>query len=442
MKNILLSLAFLSPLLAETPSSDISSDQAHYDGDALILKGHVQVKHDLGTLKADEAVLNKGKSALEFSTIELEDQVSIFFEEQGNLFSEKAFFDLQTLTGTISSKEYPMIYKGKDYDLFCKTMDLTLKEEEHRYALEHLTANQDVQIESRTGFTINCDRASYEEDELIASGKTPCTLTHEEDKVLARTVIFDIETSLLTLEDPKGSLSSPFFPDDPERNCNFSAKLLIWDHNLDLLTLKRSISIQDPAFGTLLGKDLFSLKQRKLFGKRALQTIETQGETTLITNENETLTNYGTMKLDRDELFITCDNPPGKRLKYEKEDLLLFADSARIEYAFQGLEMKPHTIYLDGNVQILSHDLSKPLRRGIADHILHDPIAQETHLIADEGNHVLFWDEEKKLSLSAPEILIQHGEEDLVKGLGTVRFTFTEEEGKKIDELFHHKEDK
>ena len=81
---------------------------------------------------------------------------------------------------------------------------------------------------------------------------------------------------------------------------------------------------------------------------------------------------------------------------------------------------------------------NKPLRKGIADHILHDPIAQETHLIADEGNHVLFWDEEKKLFLSAPEILIQHGEEDLVKGLGTVRFTFTEEEGKKIDELFHH----
>lgn len=442
MKNTLLLLAFLSPLLAEIPSSDISSDHAHYDGEALVLKGHVQVEHELGILKADEAILNKGKSALEFSTIQLEDQVSIFFEEQGNLYSEKAFFDLQTLSGTISSKEYPVIYKGKDYDLFCKTMDLTLKEEENRYTLENLTANQDVQIESRTGFTINCDQACYEDDELIASGKTPCALTHDEDKVLAQTVTYDLKTSLLTLEDPKGSLSSLFFPDNPERNCHFSAKLLIWDHNLDLLTLKRDISIQDPAFGTLQGKDLFSLKQRKLFGKRTLQTIETQGETTLITNENEALTNYGTMKLDRDELFITCDNPPGKRLKYEKEDLLLYADSARIEYAFQGLEMKPHAIYLDGNVQILSHDLSKPLRKGIADHILHDPIVKETHLIADEGNHVLFWDEEKKLSLSAPEILIQHGEEDLVKGLGTVRFTFTEEEGKKIDELFEFTREK
>lgn len=442
MKNTLLLLAFLSPLLAEIPSSDISSDHAHYDGDALILKGHVQMEHDLGILKAEQAILNKGEPSLEFSTIELEDQVSIFFEEQGNLFSEKAFFDLQTLSGTISSKEYPVIYKGRDYNLFCKTMELTLKKEKQRYRLENLTANQDVHIESQTGFRINCDRATYKGEELIATGETPCVLTHEEDRVLAQTVHYDLESSLVTLEDPKGTLSSLFFPEDPERNCTFSSSLLIWDHHLDLLTLKRNISIQDPAFGTLLGKDLFSLKQRKLFGKRTLQSIETQGETTLITNEHETLTNYGTMKLNRDELFVTCDNPEGKRLKYEKEDLLLYADRARIEYAFQGLEMKPHAIYLDGNVQILSHDLSRPLRKGIADHIFHNPIADETHLIADEGNHVLFWDDEKKLSLSASEILIEHGEEDLVKGLGTVRFTFTEEEGKKIDELFHPKEDK
>ena len=49
---------------------------------------------------------------------------------------------------------------------------------------------------------------------------------------------------------------------------------------------------------------------------------------------------------------------------------------------------------------------------------------------------VLFWDEEKKYALSAPEILINHQEEDLVKGIGTVRFFFTEEEGKRIEEFF------
>jgi|JI10StandDraft_1071094.scaffolds.fasta_scaffold02736_17 hypothetical protein len=208
----------------------------------------------------------------------------------------------------------------------------------------------------------------------------------------------------------------------------------------DTLVLSGHVQL-DHDFGTLLGDNVFSLKQRKLFGKHTLQSIETEGKTILITHENASFTNYGTMKLDRDELFMTCDNPIGKQLKYEKDTLLLYADSARIEYALQGFEMKPHAIYLDGNVKILSHNLSYPLKKGLADHIFHNPIEQKTHLTGDEGKQVLFWDEEKKLSLSAPEILIEHGKEDLVKGVGTVRFTFTEEEGKKMNELLYHKKD-
>ena len=64
----------------------------------------------------------------------------------------------------------------------------------------------------------------------------------------------------------------------------------------------------------------------------------------------------------------------------------------------------------------------------------------QTKLLADGDHTVLFWDEEKKLELSAPEILItQEEEEEVVKGIGTVRFTFTEEEGMRIDGLFPHK---
>ena len=117
MKSTLLLLAFLSPLIAEIPSSDVSSDAATFDGDAIVLSGHVQVDHNLGTLKAQRATLNKKETSLEFSTIELEDKVSIFFEPYGNLYSEKAFFDLETLSGTISSKNYPVIYKNQVADL-------------------------------------------------------------------------------------------------------------------------------------------------------------------------------------------------------------------------------------------------------------------------------------------------------------------------------------
>ena len=438
MNSLLLLLTALTPLLAEIPpydiSSDLSSDTASYDGEVLVLKGNVTLDHDLGQMEAQVATLTKGGPSLEFSTIFLQKNVSIFFENQGKLFSDQAFLDFQTLKGTISSSDYPVIYKGEELDLFCTKIDLALKHDGPNFEISTLTAKEEVHIDYQKDFHIDCDKALYENDTLTATGN--CYCTHFDDTTIAKKITMDLKTNLLALEAPKGKLSSLFFPDDPDRKCQFASHLLIWDHQNDLLTLTGGVVIHDPLLGTLVGEDIFSLKQRKHFGKRMVQSIETEGKTILSSNDSETLTSYGTLKIDRDELLLTCTSPPDKQLIYEKEDLLLFADTARIEYSFQGLELKPHAIYLDGNVQIFSHDISRPLRKGIADHIIYDPTSKQTHLLADPGNHVLFWDDEKKLSLSAPEILIEHdGEEEIVKGIGVVHFTFTEEEGKRIEEL-------
>ncbi len=445
MNGWLILLTSMAPLLAEIPpydiSSDLSSDTASYNGDVLVLKGNVTLDHDLGQMKAQVATLKKGEPTLEFSTISLQKEVSIFFENQGKIFSEEAFLDFQTLTGTISSNDYPVIYKGEEINLFCKEIDLALRHESPNFEISSITAKEEVHIDYQNDFHIDCDKALYENDTLVATGNDFCYLNHLDDTAVAKKITLDLKTDLLTLEAPNGKLSSIFFPDDPNRKCQFASRLLTWDHQNDLLTLKGGVVIHDPLFGTLIGEDIFSLKQRKHFGKRVIQSIETEGKTILSSNNSETLTSYGTLKIDRDELSLTCMSPPDKQLIYEKDDLLLYADSARIEYSFQGLEIKPHAIYLDGNVQIFSHDISHPLRKGIADHIIHYPLSKQTHLLADVGNHVLFWDDEKNLSLSAPEILIEHdGEEEVVKGIGTVHFTFTEEEGKRIEELLPRKE--
>ena len=447
MNHWLILLTTLSPLLSDIPpydiSSDLSSDAATYDGDVLVMKGNVTLDHDLGQMKAEIATLNKGEPTLEFSSILLQKEVSIFFESQGKLFSDQAFFDFQTLTGEVSSNDYPVIYNGKDLDLFCRKINLSLNRKGETFEISNLTAHKDVHIDYQTDFHIDCEMALYEDDSLTATGKKLSRLTHLGDWVDAKKIHLDLKTDLLSLESPKGELSSLFFPDDLNRRCQFASHLLTWDHQNDLLLLKGGIVIHDPLLGTLIGENIFSLKQRKHFGKRTLQSIETEGKTILSSNNSESLTSYGTLKLDRDELLITCKSPPDKQLKYESKELLLFADTARIEYSIQGFELKPQAIYLDVNVQFFSHDLSRPLRKGLADHVVHDPQSMETRLLADGENTVLFWDEEKKLRLSAPEILItQEGEEEVVKGIGTVRFTFTEEEGKRIDELLPQKDAK
>lgn len=66
MKAAILLLASLTPLLAEIPavemSSDLSSDRATYDGEILRLEGHVFLDHDLGQMEAENALLKKGRA--------------------------------------------------------------------------------------------------------------------------------------------------------------------------------------------------------------------------------------------------------------------------------------------------------------------------------------------------------------------------------------------
>ncbi|MCB1082315.1 MAG: hypothetical protein KDK63_04145 [Chlamydiia bacterium] len=432
MRRLLIALGLFSPLIAKLPPSDLSADKASYDQEILTLTGNVTVDHSLGQLKGERAILHKHKHTFAFSTIELQSNVSFFSLEHGSLFAETAFFDLEKRAATLSANGYPVLYKGPTYQLTAKTIDLTL---DQGYAIDTLAAEGDVFIENLDGFSIDCNKATSHQNTLTAFGP-PCHCKHNLDAIDADSLTYNRATSLLSFVRPKGILSSPLFPNDPTKQCRFVAETLLWNQIEEVLTLEKNIQIDDPTFGTLIGKDLLTLKQKRVFDQKNLESITATGETTLISKENERLTNYGTMTLDQETLLLTCTNPPNCQLKYEKETLLLFADKAEAEYTFQGTKIAPHTLRFDGNVRILSHDLSRPLRKGLADHLIHNPHTQETRLIADEGNAVLFWDEEKKYALSAPEILINHQEEDLVKGIGTVRFFFTEEEGKRIEEFF------
>ncbi len=445
MKAAILLLASLTPLLAEIPavemSSDLSSDRATYDGEILRLEGHVFLDHDLGQMEAENALLKKGEPSLEFSSIHLTDQVSIFFEDHGKLFSDQAFLDFQTLKGTILSGEYPVVYHGNDLELFSTAIDLTFSRSGSTFSLDSLLAKEDVHMDYLEDFHLDCDKAHYKNNILVATAnqrKNPCHLTHLEDTVEAQKISFDLETNLLTFYSPKGTLSSLFFPSDNERRCEFASNLLIWDHTNELLTLRGAIVIHDPSMGTLIGDHLFSLQQHTHLGKKVIQSIETEGKTVLVADNGQSLTSYGTLKIDRDNLMMSCTSTEDKQLLYENREVRLHSDTASIEYALHQMELKPRIVYLHGNVKIFSRDIQRPLRKGLADHIIYDPIIQETRLLADEGNHVLFWDDEKNLTLSAPEILISIdpvSKEESIKGIGTVCFTFSEEEGKRFEKL-------
>src|ERR1700733_12087732 len=84
-----------APVTQAVDAGTISSSNASYDGNALILKGQVLLDHGLGTMQAEEAVLQKQEVGKDFpfSLIHLEKDVLLKLNQTGELKCEKADLD-------------------------------------------------------------------------------------------------------------------------------------------------------------------------------------------------------------------------------------------------------------------------------------------------------------------------------------------------------------
>ena len=118
-------------------------------------------------------------------------------------------------------------------------------------------------IDYLTDFHIDCEKAIYQEASLTATGKKLSSLTHFGDCVDAKRIHLDLQTKLLTLDSPQGKLSSLFFPEEPDRKCQFASHVLTWDHQEHRLFLKGGVVIYDPLLGTLIGENIFFPENKK-----------------------------------------------------------------------------------------------------------------------------------------------------------------------------------
>ena len=426
MNGLIALLTSLSATIANLPphemTSDLSSDVATYDGEILTLEGSVILDHELGQMEAGMATLEKkeGTAEIPFSQIFLQNDVFISFQTQAELTCDTAHFDFQNLMGTFFSNDSPAVYRDnkKAFELFAHEFDLTLTKEEGTCKVNTMRANQS------------------------------CHLIHLDDHVDADRITMDLKTHTVTMENPDGIVSSFFFPEVPERKCHVTSNSLTWDQDQDTLSLEGNILLEDGHMGKLIGTKCVSLQQKMHLGKKVIQKMEAQGETTLTSHDGQKITSFGTLTLDRDNLELVAISPVvngvtpiEEQLIFEKDDLILYADTASLEYSLKDLALQPHLVYLHGHVRIFSKEPSERLKCGIADHVQYDPTTLEIRLYADKGKRAYFWHEKQNLKLSAPEILITLGpetKEETINGIGIVSFTFNQEEDEHLHNLFPH----
>ncbi len=478
----------IAPLAAETPgvpdTGSLSSTDASYDGNSLVLTGHVSLNHGLGKMTAEEASLERQEVGKDFpfSLIHLRKDVVLALKNSAKLTCSSAELDFAALKGTLFSEEngkvvytdqikkkkggeiLPLQLSGKTIDLIFSKQSLGQSTE---YEIDNILAKDEVVIDYADNFQLFAHRALYRK-ELSPDNKTPkrefqgvvtaypqdeqsqCRLCHLGDEILADMVDIDLLGSKISLLRPKGHLATSTLPHLNNGKVQFQSDYLYWDQNKNALTLKGNIAIDEASLGQIHAQEELQIVQTGAEGKRLLKSIQAQGPAQLtykdMHSQPHKLVSHGLIHLDRETLKATIDSPKSsgivpidKQLYYEEADIAFYADNASIEYSIVDDMMRPSQLHLKGNIRLFSHDPLKPPRVGSADRLTYSLTTRTLILSADPGKKVLFWDDSQGMRLSAPEAHIVYDSEtkqQSVKGIGAVQFSFTAEEHSKLLQLF------
>lgn len=439
---LLLSLLFPLFLSAEINTSSISSNKASYDGNTLVLNGAVKLQHALGQMESGNARLLRDEEGSPFTSIHLRDDVLITLKNRGKIFCARADFDFNGLKGKLSPKIGEMIrfdnLQAGLLSLASKEAEIEFIRDSNALKVSKIEAHDSVQVQYGKDFLLTADSATYSNTKTPYVWASPhCVLTHYDDHIEAERVEILPDSAKMILTTPTGKLMPSAFSES--ESVQFSCNKLIWEQAPQILTLKGNVSVHDHGVGDIHCDDEVELRQKQEDGKWILSSITAKGKTELKSNLNDGLQHllvcYGQMQLDQDRLVLTLESPPEEPLEYFHDKMKLRADQAQLKYTSVGRSITPQKLLLFGNIQLTS--IEEALRCAVADQFAYFPEEKKIVLSAQDGNHVLFWDQQQELSICAKEIHITHTDNgEKIKGVGNVRFAFSNVENTLLKKLF------
>ncbi len=450
-----------APVTQAVDAGTISSSNASYDGNALILKGQVLLDHGLGKMQAEEAILQKQEVGKDFpfSLIHLEKDVHLKLNQNGELKCEKADLDFGSLKGFLTSSRRVSYTdtikrrKGKSpsFQLVSSAIDLQFLKKTDQpkvsYDVEDVLARENVELSYADGFTLFTDAILYKKElvnpatnefqsHLSSQGKQKCKLVHQADTIEADSFNLDILHTRLVMINPQGIL-----PSIANGEVRFNAESLLWNHEQNTLVLKGNPTVKEPNLGTIV-----SDKEVYLFQKdKSLVGFKSLGNTTLTYLNSHQLVSHGILSFDRERKLGTVESPmvngvvPEElQLSYKEGEMSILADKAHIEYTEENGAFQPISVSLKGQVKIASAG-DKPSRYGLADRLTYSPTTRTFILGADPGKKVLFVNNEENIRISAQEVHITQDpttKKQSVKGLGNVQLALSTEEQLSLNKYF------
>lgn len=419
MKRLSLLAASLLSLSLHADSSSVSSKKASFDGNALILKGAVEVSHSLGRMCADFARLERETKEGPYSSISLEKNVSISLEGQGEINCQTAELNFQTMKGVLLPRNGEFItFKGKGthpFTLSAPNATLEFAKEGKEVEVSRVIASFPVYVEYGDNFSLSASEATY--------------FTESSDNEEGHGKVL--------LKGPSGLLRSS--PSSLKEGLKFACNELLWNEDTHTVLLKGNVSLTDSGYGQIHCTDQVTIQHELKGTKWNITSIMTDGETSLHYNK-EVGREYdivcsGQVHIDEGRSLISMESRPGNPLTYTMDALRLSSRTAEVHYTQEEGRLSPKKVHLQGDIQLKA--LGTDTRCALADSFTLLPDQNIAILASSPDQKVLFWDEEKELSISASEVHIirtESGEE--IKGIGSVSFAFSSSENELLKKLF------
>lgn len=450
--NRLFFITLLPSLLCAAPGEDlhISSKDASYDGNILVLEGDVLLKHPLGNLYSEKAFLHKtDKTENIFSLIKLQNDVTISLESGSKLCCALADLNFLDRTGQLHAQEggfvsYSGFFKNGVTPLAMQSKDLELHFVEAspaKYTIDKIVAKQAVCVTYDKDFLLTADEVVYEPNTssplsglLKAYPKKEgplASISCSQGVVDSPFIEIEGEEQVLRLKAPQGLLSSSLVDKEGSGKIAFSCGELKWDYPQETLILQKNVHIAEETFGSLSTTEQMIIQQEK----GLIQSIFATGTSVLI-RDRSTLTCFGELQVDGIKKEITALSPREKPLIYKDDQMLLKASQALLLYT---PEFTLSSLTLKGDIQISSCNLSGPQRRALADKLSYHPDTETLILVAAPGKKVLFYDEEQGIKMSAQEVHVvknQTTQKMDIQGIGNTVLSLSAEEDALLQKVF------
>jgi len=162
----------------------VSSDAARYDGEHIILRGHVHVEHEMGELFADRVTLTKDEekqTKLDFPWIKLEDDVRFVLVEGRKLICANASCDYIKKQAYV---EGGLHYSDQHGEIYARSGIIDYIEEDKKLKPTRVTLEGEVQMvnQKRAQYAL-ADRVEYfPEKELMVMTAQKSVLFYDKER--------------------------------------------------------------------------------------------------------------------------------------------------------------------------------------------------------------------------------------------------------------------